>query len=195
MFVPLQAIAIKVEHLPDRPHFENTKQNFKKVVKKPEMYILSALNFLNVIPRMAIISTFKVYGQAVGFDAISLVIVATLNGIFNCVGYMPLILFLLLITTLSGLFPLVKKIGLESFVLYVLCVFGLHFAMTAVNVVMTVANNAAIVPLADFGINLAFCFCSASSAIIFSVITSYQPIDQHYDIFFWFVASVGLLGE
>ncbi|VDK32852.1 unnamed protein product [Taenia asiatica] len=150
--------------------------------------------------------TVAVYGQAVGFDAISLVIVATLNGIFNCVGYviarvacskasfkMPLILFLLLITTFSGLFPLVKKVGLESFVLYVFCVFGLHFAMTAVNVVMTVANNAAIVPLADFGTNLAFCFCSASSAIIFSVITSYQPIDRHYDIFFWFVASVGVL--
>lgn len=44
--------------------------------------------------------------------------------------------------------------------LYVFCVSGLHLAMTAVNVVMNVANNAAIVPLADFGTKLAFCFCS-----------------------------------
>ncbi|CUT99342.1 Major Facilitator Superfamily protein [Echinococcus multilocularis] len=187
-------------------NFKNIKRNFKEAVKKPEIHIMNALNFLNVIPRMAIISTFKVYGKATGFDSISLVIVATLNGIFNCVGYViarlacskasfkaPLVLFLLLLTTLVGLFPLVKKIGLQSFMLYAFCVFGLHFAMAAVNVVIAVANNEAIAPLSDFGTNLAFSFCSASSAITFSVTTSYQAIDQHYDIFFWFVAGVGVL--
>uniref|UniRef100_A0A5K3FEP4 ADP,ATP carrier protein n=1 Tax=Mesocestoides corti TaxID=53468 RepID=A0A5K3FEP4_MESCO len=182
-------------------------QHAREVLKTPDVHIMGLINFLNVIPTMTIVTTFKVFGKSVGFEDEFLVLVATLNGIFNCVGYIigrvvcsrasfkiTLVAFLLVMATFLGLFPLTEKIKVLSIIFYALCVFGLHFTMAAVSVVIGLASNKIISPMTSFGNNLTLSFTSVPSAIIFSVVAASQKIEKALGVMYWCVAGVCLVG-
>ncbi|VDD82802.1 unnamed protein product [Mesocestoides corti] len=202
-FVPLQVIANEIE---DVSHHLESNEAFSNVFIITGSSI-TALQIIAFAFTCFSICLSGVFGKSVGFEDEFLVLVATLNGIFNCVGYIigrvvcsrasfkiTLVAFLLVMATFLGLFPLTEKIKVLSIIFYALCVFGLHFTMAAVSVVIGLASNKIISPMTSFGNNLTLSFTSVPSAIIFSVVAASQKIEKALGVMYWCVAGVCLVG-